>query len=70
MVNKLQKLRDKKRLAEATGQLGVKLDVMSGFGIGAQADKLEGRIKKKEARIEARKTRKATRKATKKIKNK
>tara|TARA_R100000781_G_scaffold58622_1_gene37673 strand:+ start:1490 stop:2239 length:750 start_codon:yes stop_codon:yes gene_type:complete len=69
-TNKLQKLRDKKRLAEATGQLGVKLDVMSGFGIGAQADKLEGRIKKKEARIEARKTRKATRKTTKKIKNK
>ena len=67
-TNKLQKLKGKKRLAEATGQLGVKANVLSGLQIGPQADKLERRIKAKEARIAAKKTRKATRKATKKIK--
>ena len=61
-ANKLQKLKGKKRLAEATGQLGVKANILSGLQIGPQADKLERRITAKEARIESKKTRKATKK--------
>ena len=61
-ANKIQKLKGKKRLAEATGQLGVKANVLSGLQIGPQADKLAKRIKKKEARIAAKKTRKDTKK--------
>ena len=61
-TNKLQKLKGKKRLAEATGQLGVKANVLSGLQIGPQADKLARRIKAKEARLATKKTKKATKK--------
>ena len=61
-ANKLQKLKDKEKLARATGKLSVTVDPLTGFKVGPQADKLAKRIKKKEAKIDAKKTRKATKK--------
>jgi|3_EtaG_2_1085321.scaffolds.fasta_scaffold03735_6 hypothetical protein len=61
-ANKIQKLKGKKRLAKATGQLGVTADVLTGFKVTPQADKLKKRIKTKKAGIESKKTKKATKK--------
>ena len=59
---KIQKLKDKEKLARATGKLSVTVDPLTGFKVTPQADKLAKRIKKKEARIAAKKTRKDTKK--------
>jgi hypothetical protein len=50
-ANRLQKKKSKKQLAGATGQIGVKFNVLSGFKVTPQADKLQGQIGRMEKRV-------------------